>query len=138
VWTECVSEKTAGTRAPLARAGSAAALALLCVLGALSLRSGGIFTPLRQETTVLTLTGVVNAAPRGAPLAGAAVASDRELCITDALGFFRLRAAEGAPLLVRAPGYEPLRLAAANERPLIVLLFPEAPALDKAAGSFDN
>ncbi len=119
--------------------GSMAALAALCVLGALSLHGGGgIFAPLRQETTMVTLTGLVNAAPRGAPLAGATVSSDKELCLTDARGFFRLRAAKGAPLLVRAPGYEALRLAAEDERPLIVLLFPEAAVLDKTAGSFDN
>lgn len=135
---ECLPEKTVRARPRLVWARSAAALALLCVLGAFGLGGGGIFAPLRRETTILTLSGIVNAAPRGAPLAGASVASDRDLCLTDAGGFFRLRASRGAPVLIRAPGYEPLRLAASGEQPRFVLLFPEAPAREEETTGSEN
>lgn len=109
----------------LARGGVIAALAALCILGALGFPGrGGILAPLRADSTVLTLTGMVKAAPRDAPLAGATVYSDKELCLTDERGFFRLGSGKGAEVRIEAPGYEPLRLRPTSEQPLIILLFP--------------
>jgi hypothetical protein len=128
VRTTRLPETIARLKTRAARAAVIAVLAALCVLGALGFPGrGGILASIRAEAAVVTLTGIVKGAPRGAPLPGALVFSDKEVCLTDAHGFFRLNSGKGSCLRFEAQGYATLRLTTENERPLTILLFPEAP-----------
>jgi hypothetical protein len=80
---------------------------------------------LSPRPEILTVTGVVKAAPHGKPIPRATVYSDRDLAIADDNGVFRLTALKGAALTVDASGYEQGQSMVSNEAPVFFLLFPE-------------
>ena len=80
---------------------------------------------LSPRAEIITVTGVVKAAPHGKPIPRATVYSDRDLAIADENGVFRLAALKGACLTVEASGYEQGQSVVGNEAPVFFLLFPE-------------
>ena len=104
---------------------------IVCLLFILTLalwvlpRLDGVFCSLSPQAQILSVRGVVRAAPEAAPLAHATVYSDRDLHVTGPDGAFRIESRRNAQLTVEAPGYQTAQLCVKDETPLILLLFPE-------------
>ncbi len=101
------------------------ALLFLCIMAIWVLPHHYILQPLSPGANLVTVSGVVKAAPHSTPLSGAVVYSDRELVITDKNGAFRIESQRGFSIHVEAPGYQPLQSKVKDATPLILLLFPE-------------
>jgi hypothetical protein len=101
-------------------------LGFLLTLAVWALPPRYILYPLASEAVTVPVSGVVKAAPHGAPVARATVTSDRDLAVTDEHGVFRLSSGKGAWLTIEATGFQTAQLKVRNEAPLVLLLFPES------------